>query len=528
MKKSFAILLFAAVAAVSCADRLDDANVNPNAIAVGEGKMRGDNLFEPVFYGIGKTIQSNTRSYANEIAGVTAHTSGISSNIHRYVITNGNWQSLWDGYMRWAFDCDIFVRTSVESGDAYFEAVGRILKSLCFYNLVTVWGDVPYSEAFRGRQVDDANRTPKLDSQEEVFQAILDDLTRAADLMAGNPQPARLGLDSMYGDDAMKWRKFANSLKMRIHCLLANMDDSHWSAIQEMIDHPADYPVFTSNEDNAEIPYSDEDPYRSYFGENQYEKADITNYRLTEAVIKLLHGKSYNDPRIALYGELGGETWKGTIAGCTTLERAQALSGSAMPNFYVLGQAATPCILMDYSEVLFIYAEGVERGKLAMPLEAGDYYYEAVDASIDRWAPYGSWMSPAAVITQPIRDAFFDSEIGNFEAAGTAQSIYESKLDAILSQKWISLYWCGFECWTNWRRNEYPILKIGRGTQNDYELPTRLGYPNSITASNPGHVAEALQRMGGENDMHTALIWSYKRLNGGSKYVHTKEYTLNR
>lgn len=528
MKRSLVITLIAVLAAASCTDRLDQANVNPNSIAVGEGKMRGDNLFEPIFYGIGKTLQSYTRSYGNEICGITAHTAGISSNLHRYVITNGNWQSLYDGFMRWAFDCDVFVRTSVESGDAYFEAIGRILKSLCYYNLVTIWGDVPYSEAFQGRQVDGYNRAPALDSQEDIFRFILDDLTRAADLMAGNPVPHRTGLDSMYGDDCLKWQKFANSLKMRIYCLLANLDEGNWARIQEMIDAPAAYPVFTSNDDNAEIPYKDQDPYRSYFGENQFEKNDIANYRLTEATIKMLHGKSYNDPRIAIYGELGGDSWKGTVAGCTTLERAQAHSGSAMSNFAVLGQAATPAILMDYSEILFIYAEGVALGKLAMPFEAGDYYYDAVNASIDRWAKFGDWMSPAVVITQPVRDAFFDSEVGNFEMAGTSQSIYKSQLDCILSQKWLSLFWCGFECWTSWRRNEFPILKIGRGCQNDFELPTRLGYPNSLTASNPGHVAEALARMGGENDMHTALIWSYKKLNGGSKYEHTKEYTLNR
>ena len=33
--------------------------------------------------------------------------------------------------------------------------------------------------------------------------------------------------------------------------------------------------------------------------------------------------------------------------------------------------------------------------------------------------------------------------------------------------------------------------------------------------------------MGGSNDMHTPLVWSYKALNGGSKYEHTKEYTLS-
>lgn len=530
MKKIYYTLIAASALILfqACTSRLDQANINPNQIAVGEGKIRGDNLVETPYYGIGRSLQSSTRTYGNEIANVTAFTAGVTNNIHRYVITQGNWQSLWDTYMRWAYDCDVLVNYSVESGDKYVEGIGRVLKSYVYYVLVTVWGDLPYSEAFQGRKTEDYNRTPKLDSQLDVFNYLVEDLTKAAVLFAANPTPVKPGLDPMYNDDMLKWQKFANSLIMRIYCLLANMDESYWGKIQYMLDNPSAYPVFSSNEDNAEIPFSDQDPYRSYFGEQQYEKTDISNYRLTKTIIKLLHGKTYNDPRIALYGELGGDTWKGTVGGCTTLERTQVHSGSAMGNFNLLGQPSTPAILMDYSEILFIIAEGVERGKLDMVLEASDYYYDAVNASIDRWASFGEWNDPPTVITQTLRDNFFDSDIGSYDYAGTSESIYENKLDCILSQKWVSLYWCGFECWTSWRRNEYPLIEIGRGAENDFELPTRLGYPNSITASNPANVEEALSRMGGDNDMHTPLIWSYKKVNGGSKYIHTKEAVLNR
>ena len=64
---------------------------------------------------------------------------------------------------------------------------------------------------------------------------------------------------------------------------------------------------------------------------------------------------------------------------------------------------------------------------------------------------------------------------------------------------------------------EYPVLTIGDGTiSNNFELPTRFGYPNYTVSTNSANVGIALERMGGANDMHTALVWSYKKLNGGN------------
>ena len=99
--------------------------------------------------------------------------------------------------------------------------------------------------------------------------------------------------------------------------------------------------------------------------------------------------------------------------------------------------------------------------------------------------------------------------------------MYRNARQLILSQKWLSQFWVAFEPYNEWRRNEFPLLTIGKGTNaNDFELPTRFGYPPSSTSSNPANVAEALKRMGGDNNMHTALIWSYKYRNGGKSKPH--------
>ena len=101
--------------------------------------------------------------------------------------------------------------------------------------------------------------------------------------------------------------------------------------------------------------------------------------------------------------------------------------------------------------------------------------------------------------------------------------VTREKEELILSQKWLSLIWNGFEAYNEWRRNEYPIIHIADGTViNNYEMPTRFAYPLTVRTSNSVNMHEALERMGGDNNMHTALWWSYKALNNGSRPEHVR------
>ncbi len=176
---------------------------------------------------------------------------------------------------------------------------------------------------------------------------------------------------------------------------------------------------------------------------------------------------------------------------------------------------------MDYSEILFIEAEGVERGKLTISGQTAKTLYEAaLDANIEKWDAIGQASPAAKTIRKSDVKALKQSKLASYDkaAAKDGTSIYADPLELILSQKYLSLFYCGFEQYHEWRRTEYPLLTIGVGTgANDNELPTRLGYPNYTVTSNKQHVEEALSRMGGDNNMHTALDWSYLKLNGSHR-----------
>jgi hypothetical protein len=296
-----------------------------------------------------------------------------------------------------------------------------------------------------------------------------------------------------------------------------------------MIDNPADYPVFADNSDSAVIPFEDVDPYRNYWGQQNMTSANFTNHRITQTMIDMMvefnaSGNAlFEDPRLPIYATQRSGAWKGSRGGVTSQEFKAYDTGSALPNFAILARSSMPAFLMDYSEVLFILAEGVQKGKLTVTGQSAKSLYEsAVRASIEKWAPFGQVLEKPIPVRSSDVEKLLASSLASYDkaAAQNETSIYGSVEELIACQKFISLYFCGYEVYNEWRRTEYPTIVPADGTvSNDYELPTRFGYPNYTVASNHAHVNAALERMGGSNNMHTTLDSSYAKLNRGSHRV---------
>ena len=525
-----AMKIFAAAAALcligaaSCTKNFEQINHNPNKLTYGD--ISANNMFEPLIYGIGGKYQEHTGYWTNNLIQYTCYVSGAVRYLATYYqLSSGNWEAVWDTYARFGSDANHMIELARTEGkeDPFYEAVGLILKAQTLYTLTTVFGDIPYTEAYQGIL------TPKFDAQEDVLNALVADLDAASLILAKASAPVTASLDPMYGGSPAKWRKFANSLRMRILCLETGISDTYWDKIQEMIDNPADYPVFTSNSDNATIKFQEVDPYRSSCGPTAV--ASFFNaYNMTETIIKLMDIKNedgndiYQDPRLVIYADQKGGKWTGAVAGCKKDEtQAEQAKKPAEMNGSTIWRDGMPAWLMDWSEILFIEAEGVLAGKLTVSGQTAKSLYEAaVTASIEKWAPLITFNKKYREITPAMITEFLASDLAAYDKAGTEGALYGSAEELILSQKWLSLYWVGgFEPYTHWRRTEYPILTIGDGTEaNGYELPTRFGYPNYTMSTNGKNAAAALSRMGGSNDMHLALDWSYKKNHGGSRNPH--------
>mgnify|MGYP003042732016 CR=1 FL=1 len=109
--------------------------------------------------------------------------------------------------------------------------------------------------------------------------------------------------------------------------------------------------------------------------------------------------------------------------------------------------------------------------------DAAQLYSDGIELSFLQWgltsAQFNTYKAQAGV---------------TFPAAGTP----EQKLEAIITQKWVSM--CGtqnIESWTEWRRTGYPdIFTISETSIIGAKFPTRFLYPDSEVTSNPNTPAQ--------------------------------------
>lgn len=527
MNKTFSICFACVLAAASCTDNFDQTNTNPNKVTVESGTLEASAMFEQTLYGAANVQTYYSWYWCDELIQHTAHTGGTTRQQHRYFIGDQDWKSVWNTYARYASNDVNMIHLAEKQGDKVFEAIGLTMKVMFMQNLTDIYGDIPYSEAFKSQE---GIKQPVFDSQMSVYQQMCRDLETANDIYATQPQSAnsKKSLDRMYGLDMAKWRRFNNSLYLRLLCRISGrpatiVDGEHnvQEKMRQIVGHPDQYPVFSSNDDNATVRFTGIAPYTSEFDPTSYKKSDFTtgSYKLTEKMIELMVIKDdnnfkndlYVDPRLPIIGTKKRAYWAGTIAGAAMgTESNTGDSNAAYLNYEQLCRNNADEWFMDYAEVEFILAEAALKGLIDGGEDTARTHYEAaVKASMAKWSDFAVTVAPDCIITSDDADAFLTTQLGSWDMATDKEAL-------IANQKYIALFWIGMEDWHEYRRTGLPQLKIGSGcVYNDMILPTRFAYPSTTVATNSDHVSEALQRMGGDNDMKTPVWWSRQAIEQG-------------
>ena len=214
----------------------------------------------------------------------------------KYIVrpgTSGGWE-LYRGALE---DFQRMIDKGVAANTPNWAAVGRIMKSYTFGAMTDAMGDIPYSEALKGN----ANLTPKYDTQHDIYTALFVDLTTASQQI----DPAGIGFpsgDLLYAGDMTGWRKFANSLRLRLAMHLTKVDATA-AAAQAQAAVAAG--VFQSNADNATLLYLSVAPNQNPI----YTDAHVSNrddYGLSKTYVDSL--KSWNDPRLPVFAQLNKDT----------------------------------------------------------------------------------------------------------------------------------------------------------------------------------------------------------------------------
>ncbi|MFA6335557.1 MAG: SusD/RagB family nutrient-binding outer membrane lipoprotein [Bacteroidales bacterium] len=499
----------------SCTKDFKETNTNPNKTIV--GMISATNMFEPILYNSANNWIEDTWYYNDELIQFTAHTGGITRREHLYYLEESrDWGGFWNFYANYGKNVDHMHELAVEENDKSLEAISLTFKVLFFANMTDMFGSVPYEEAFSGRKVG-GTLTPKFNTQKEVYEFLFQDLEAANDIYATNPTFLLPSMDGMYSGNMASWRKFNNSLYLRLLCRVSGRSEMNvGTKMTEILNNPTKYPVFTSNADNATVKFSGSDPYINNFGTTTESDFTKSGRKLTRQLIKMTvvtdqnGNQSYVDPRLPIIGKKNTvvadnpyNIWIGTKSGCTNAEMNTVDKGTSWLNYKIFCRKDATSTYMDYAEIQFIYAEAALKGLISGGVSAAKSYYEAgVRASMEKWSDLGAFSETPTSITSAQVSTYLASPLGSWDLA-------TNKEEFLGNQKYLALFWVGMEAYHEYRRTGYPVLTIGEGaTYNDNIHPTRFGYPPTTMSTNAVNANAALSDMGGANDMKTPVWWS--------------------
>lgn len=114
------------------------------------------------------------------------------------------------------------------------------LHAWIYSNLTDCFGDVPMTKATKG---DEGILHPKFDSQKDIYTALLNNLDSANNMYIVT-RTMIYGTGILYGNNVTKWKKFTNSLRMRLLLRVCKKPEINAMAqIRAMVDNPTKYPV---------------------------------------------------------------------------------------------------------------------------------------------------------------------------------------------------------------------------------------------------------------------------------------------
>ncbi|MGK0126611.1 MAG: hypothetical protein ACI87F_000104 [Candidatus Azotimanducaceae bacterium] len=343
----------------------------------------------------------------------------------------------------------------------------EIMEVYAYHVLVDSFGDVPFTEA-----MDITILNPVYDDDAAVYSAIIIALDAAIAKLNVSEPGFTGGADLLFDGDASGWKKFANSLKLRMAVRIAGVDAGKAAT---MASQAVASGVFTSNSDNVSLQYLSAPPNTNPIWEDlvQSGRADFVG---TNTMIDIMN--TLDDGRRSVYFQenMGTDTFVGGIYGENNNYADYSHAGDLFHTETLEG------IILDYSEVEFLLAEAAELSLVGTPGDAEGHYNAGITASFDYWE---------ADMTGYLAQV----EVDYSTATGTWQQ-------KIATQKWLALYNRGFEGWSTYRKYGYPMMNIPPVSLE--AVPNRYTYPQDEPSLNNTNWAAA---MGGSDLKSTLIFW---------------------
>lgn len=501
-------------------EALLDLNENPNAsseidlsylLAFGTLQIAGDRYEN----WRGNLIYCSTMIQQN--AHLATYWSG-----DKYLYNAGYDAALWDRNYGDALKTITRVvdETQDVPGSENLHAAAVVMRAFTLQRLSDIYGDVPYLQAGRGLEGEE-NWFPAYESQEVVYQHLVTDLRTARDMF--DPSGDNLGVqDIIYGGDVSNWKRWANSLLIRVGMRMSNVDPSTaQSVVEEAANNAAG--VIETMDQSAYFMHVDGVGFNQNGNSKVFQPGNGGEYasaRPSQTLIDWL--KSNNDPRLMIISGGTGNpldpgTWDTNPADQEGLPNgydAETIVEKAVDDGVIPNEAAysiniysflnpklynydDPTFFQTHAEVALLLAEASLKGWNVGSKSATEYFEEGVRAAVNNWVAYDASLSVPSGTT--------DSYIAGLGFDGASDDM---KYQLIGEQYWAATYFNHYEAYSNWRRTGYPVLQPTNysGNVTGGEIPRRLRYPESEAAANPENYSNAIAQQG-PDEFLTRVWW---------------------
>jgi len=435
----------------------------------------------------------------------------------------------------------------VDAGHANpYEAIGRFVRAYYYYNMTSLMGDVPQTQALEGL----TEQAPSYTPQEQVFEYVLNELDTAnsdfATLISNNDATLSASQDIFYAGNLSAWQKLVNSFKLRVLISLSlQASDANLNVparFAAVINNSATYPIFASQSDDFEYNYNPgaSNTFSTYpFNPSNFGSI-AGRYNMAATYVGAL--TTISDPRVFITCDPAWalvkadsipadssftyparfEYFTGASTGLalgTMYANASAGDYSFINRYrYYSNFTGEPDVLVGYKEMCFNIAEAIERGWISGNAET--WYKTGINESMKFYGIdttqtnfTAHFLPPGANAVTEVAPYPFTFKFSTYYAQPAIQlsSTAATAINQIVLQKYIATFEnSGYEAYYNWRRTGVPAFQGGSGVGNNGVIPIRWAYPVTEQTQNAKNWSAAISSQGFTADDLNQTMWLLK------------------